>query len=213
MGIGLPVKTIARALIAELPGGEVVVEQGVPILQEDSSGLEAAVAAARGAQVAVVAVGDRPGLFGRGTCGEGCDVVDLRLPGLQHDLVEAVLSTGTPTVLLVVSGRPYALGDYADRLAGIVQVFLPGSEGAGAVAGVLSGDVHPAPGGRVGVGAQVAVGELEVVEVIQGRPRGGGGCGDCAHERVGEEDLGEKIGDVVDVLGDSGPDAGHVHLS
>ena len=143
MGIGLPVKTIARALIAELPGGEVVVEQGVPILQEDSSGLEAAVAAARGAQVAVVAVGDRPGLFGRGTCGEGCDVVDLRLPGLQHDLVEAVLSTGTPTVLLVVSGRPYALGDYADRLAGIVQVFLPGSEGAGAVAGVLSGRVNP----------------------------------------------------------------------
>lgn len=142
-GLGIPALTIAEALAAELAGGSVVVEPGVPVLEEDRSGIEAAVAAAREAEVAVVAVGDLPGLFGRGTSGEGCDVVDLRLPGLQGELVEAVLATGTPTVLLVVSGRPYALGAYADRAAAVVQAFLPGSEGAGAVAGVLSGRVNP----------------------------------------------------------------------
>ncbi|MGW0196492.1 glycoside hydrolase family 3 C-terminal domain-containing protein, partial [Nonomuraea sp. NPDC003201] len=75
--------------------------------------------------------------------GEGCDAADLRLPGRQADLVEAVLATGTPTVLVVVSGRPYALGAYQDRVAAAVQAFFPGVEGAAAVAGVLSGRVNP----------------------------------------------------------------------
>ena len=69
------------------------------------------VAAARDADVCVVAVGDRAGLFGRGTSGEGCDATDLHLPGVQADLVRALLGTGTPVVLLLLTGRPYALGD------------------------------------------------------------------------------------------------------
>ena len=56
-------------------------------------------------------VGDLAGLFGHGSSGEGCDAEDLRLPGVQADLVEELLATGTPVVLVVVSGRPYALGD------------------------------------------------------------------------------------------------------
>ena len=79
---------------------------------------------------ASLAVGDHPGLFGRGTSGEGCDAEDLSLPGIQDELVEALIETGTPVVLVVVSGRPYALGRYAGRVAAIVQAFLPGEEGA-----------------------------------------------------------------------------------
>ena len=58
------------------------------------------------ADVCVVAVGDRAGLFGRGTSGEGCDATDLHLPGVQADLVRALLDTGTPVVLVLLTGRP-----------------------------------------------------------------------------------------------------------
>jgi beta-xylosidase len=104
-----------------------------------------AVAAAERADVCVVALGDQSGLFGRGTSGEGTDAVDLRIPGVET--LEAVLATGTPVVLVLLTGRPYALGPYADRLAAIVQAFFPGEEGGPAVAGVLTGQVNP--GGRL----------------------------------------------------------------
>lgn len=150
MDMGLAIWSLYEAIRGEFEGVDVVVEPGVPILDPDPAGIEAAVEAARGADVAIVAVGDKAGMFGRGTSGEGCDVVDLRLPGLQSDLVEAVLATDTPTVLLVVSGRPYSLGAFADRTAAIVQAFMPGVEGGQAIAGVLSGRVNPS--GKLPVG-------------------------------------------------------------
>ncbi len=149
-GTGLPVASLAEGLAAELPGSSVVTVAGVPFLDRDGSQIDAAVEAARTADVAVVAVGDLAGMFGTGTSGEGCDSEDLRLPGLQGDLVEAVLATGTPTVLLLVSGRPYALGAYASRCRAVVCALMPGAEGASAVAGVLSGRVNPS--GRLPVG-------------------------------------------------------------
>lgn len=159
-GTGLPVVSLADGLAAEFPGCEVVTAPGVPFLDADRSQLEAAVEAARGAHVAVVAVGDLAGMFGTGTSGEGCDSEDLNLPGLQGELVEAVLATGTPTVLLLVSGRPYALGAYASRCRAVVAALMPGAEGAAAIAGVLSGRVNPSgklpvaipdgPGGQPG---------------------------------------------------------------
>jgi len=74
---------------------------------------------------------------------------DLRLPGVQADLVEELIATGTPVVLVVVSGRPYALGSLHGRLAGLVQSFFPGEEGGSAIAGVLSGRL--CPGGKLPV--------------------------------------------------------------
>ena len=93
--------------------------------------------------MAVLVVGDHAGLFGRGTSGEGCDRDDLELPGVQRELVEAVLETGTPVVLVLVTGRPYAVDWAIERCAAVVQAFFPGEEGAGAIAGVLSGRVNP----------------------------------------------------------------------
>jgi beta-xylosidase len=100
-----------------------------------------AVAAAQAADVCVVALGDESGLFGRGTSGEGTDASNLLIPG--HELLDAVLETGTPVVLVLLTGRPYALGQYADRCAAIVQAFFPGEEGGPAVANVLTGLVTP----------------------------------------------------------------------
>ncbi len=143
LGLGLAVPSGLDALLTELPGVEVVHERGCEVRGEDRTGFAAAVAAARGADLCVAFVGDLAGLFGRGTSGEGCDAEDLRLPRLQADLIEELLSTGTPVVVVVVSGRPYALGEVHGRAAGLVQAFMPGEEGGQAIAGVLSGRIQP----------------------------------------------------------------------
>lgn len=142
LGIGVAADSLFAALRAEYPDAELTLHEGCPIRDEDRSGIAAAIAAARDADLVIAAVGDRAGLFGRGTSGEGCDVADLSLPGVQGDLVSALLDTGTPVVLVVVSGRPYALGDYTGAAA-TVQAFMPGEEGGAAIAGVLSGRINP----------------------------------------------------------------------
>ncbi len=148
-GLGIEVPTALSALRAELGEAEVLFESGCSVMGADRSGFPAAVAAAREADLCVAFVGDLAGLFGQGSSGEGCDAEDLRLPGVQADLVEELLATGTPVVLVVVSGRPYALGEVHGRVAGLVQSFFPGEEGGSAIAGVLSGRL--CPGGRLPV--------------------------------------------------------------
>ncbi|GAA4360961.1 glycoside hydrolase family 3 C-terminal domain-containing protein [Angustibacter luteus] len=143
VGAGRRVETLVQALRQEWPRAQMRCAAGVSAERADVSGVPAAAALAASADVCVLAVGDVSGPFGVGTSGEGCDVGDLRLPGAQHELVEAVLATGTPTVLVLLSGRPYALGEYVGRVGAIVQAFFPGRLGAQAVAGVLSGLVNP----------------------------------------------------------------------
>ena len=82
-----------------------------------------------GAEVCVAVLGDQAGLFGKGTSGEGCDAADLRLPGRQEELLEALLATGTPVVAVLLVGRPYDLSRQADRLAGRRVRLLPGRGG------------------------------------------------------------------------------------
>ncbi|WP_426592462.1 glycoside hydrolase family 3 N-terminal domain-containing protein [Cellulomonas sp. McL0617] len=140
---GIEALTVDQAIRAELPASSVVSVPGCAVDDDDRSGFDAAVAAATAADVVVLVVGDHAGLFGRGTSGEGCDRDDLELPGVQRELVEAVLATGTPVVLVLVTGRPYAVDWAIERCAAVVQAFFPGEEGAGAIAGVLSGRVNP----------------------------------------------------------------------
>ncbi|XRQ14579.1 beta-glucosidase [Actinomadura welshii] len=139
--LGVEIPTLAEALHEELP--DVRVAGSKDVFVADDADIDAAVAAARDAELCVLALGDRAGLFGRGTSGEGCDAETLVLPGRQAELAAAVLDTGTPTVIVLLSGRPYALEGIADRAAAIVQAFLPGEEGGRAVAGILSGRVEP----------------------------------------------------------------------
>nr|WP_225224607.1 glycoside hydrolase family 3 N-terminal domain-containing protein [Cellulomonas sp. JH27-2] len=140
---GLHAPTILEAVRAELPDAVVDAAAGCAVDDDDRSSFGEAVATATAADVAVLVVGDHAGLFGRGTSGEGCDRDHLELPGVQRALVEAVLETGTPVVLVLVTGRPYAVDWAIERCAAVVQAFFPGEEGAGAVAGVLSGRINP----------------------------------------------------------------------
>lgn len=138
--VGIDIPSV-RAALAE--HHDVTYARGCDVSDPDRSGIAEAVERARDADVCVVAVGDRAGLFGRGTSGEGCDATDLRLPGVQAELVEAVLATGTPVVLLLLTGRPYALGGLADEAAAVVQAFFPGQLGGVALAEILTGAVSP----------------------------------------------------------------------
>ena len=141
---GIDVPTLLDAVRSELGAAtEVVAERGCAVDDDDRSGIAAAAETARASDLAVLVVGDQAGLFGRGTVGEGCDRDSLELPGVQRELVEAVLATGTPTVLVLLTGRPYAVAWALDRCAAVVQAFWPGEEGGAAVAGVLSGRVNP----------------------------------------------------------------------
>jgi beta-glucosidase-like glycosyl hydrolase len=141
--VGVEIRVLADALRAELPDAQVTVAAGYGVEVADDADIVCSVAAAKDAEVCVLTLGDWSGLFGRGTSGEGCDAETLDLPGRQAELATAVLDTGTPTVIVLLSGRPYALGGIADRAAAVIQAFYPGEEGAAAIAGVLSGRTEP----------------------------------------------------------------------
>ena len=143
VALGIEAPTLLDALRVEFPTAEIDCVAGVPFLESNPSGIAAAVAAAREADVVILVVGDRSGMFGHGTSGEGCDVLDLALPGLQDRLAEEVLATGADVVFVTLSGRPYATGRHIDGAKAAIQAFLPGQEGGGAIAGVLSGRITP----------------------------------------------------------------------
>ena len=140
-GLGLEIPSLRASLAALVP--DLGYEPGCTVDGTETDGFAAAVAAASSHDVCVLAVGDRAGLFGRGTSGEGCDAADLALPGVQARLVQAILATGTPVVLVLLAGRPYALGPEADGAAGVLYAFFAGQRGGQAVAEVLTGAVEP----------------------------------------------------------------------
>lgn len=140
---GIEIPTVLDALRTELADAKVTFAQGCDVTGTDTAGFEEAIARTAEADVCVAVLGDRAGLFGRGTSGEGCDATDLGLPGAQGELLDALVATGVPVVLVLLTGRPYALGRWHGRLGAVVQAFFPGEEGGPAVAGVLSGRVNP----------------------------------------------------------------------
>ncbi|NED16643.1 glycosyl hydrolase [Streptomyces sp. SID9913] len=156
--VGIDLPTLADTLADEFPAADFTVARGTGVDDGDLTGIDAAVEAARDADVVIAVLGDRAGLFGRGTSGEGCDAESLALPGAQQQLLDALLDSGRPVVTVLLAGRPYALGRAATESAAVVQSFFPGVEGTHAIAGVLAGRVEPS--GRLpvsvprGTGAQ-----------------------------------------------------------
>lgn len=150
--LGFEIPTVREALAAALPQAEIVHARGCEVEGDDRSGFAEAVELVRSADVAVVVAGDQAGLFGRGTVGEGNDVESLDLPGPQRALVEAAVATGTPVVLVLLTGRPYAIEwalDAETAPAAVLQAFFPGEGGGLAIADVLTG--ASAPSGRLPV--------------------------------------------------------------
>lgn len=77
------------------------------------------------------------------TCGEGYDRNELDFPGVQPQLLDAVVATGKPVVLVMINGRPLTIGDEAAKVDAVVEAWYPGERGGEAVARVLFGEVNP----------------------------------------------------------------------
>ena len=109
--LGFEIPSVLEALRAEFPSAELTYAAGCDVegarpLRDRGSG--------RGRHPAPTSRSSSsatgPGLFGRGTVGEGNDVESLELPGVQRELIEAVVATGTPVVVVLLTGRPYSVG-------------------------------------------------------------------------------------------------------
>ncbi len=147
------------------PSTRIVYAKGCGINTRDKSGFPEAVRAAQHASVAIVVVGEqaRRKRARNGeppTDGEGYDVASLDLTGVQEDLVRAVAATGTPTVLVLINGRPLSVRWEAAHLPAIVEAWEPGERGGEALANVLFGDTNPS--GRLAITIPRSVGQLPV---------------------------------------------------
>ena len=137
------------------PGTKVLHVKGCSVLGADKSQFAEATRAAKNADVAIVVVGENQGQNGVDeeidipTDGEGHDVASLDLTGVQEDLIRAVYETGTPTVVVLVNGRPLSIVWTTEHVPAIVEAWRPGERGGEAVADVLFGDYNPS--GRLAI--------------------------------------------------------------
>ncbi|RMF09101.1 MAG: hypothetical protein D6773_02045, partial [Alphaproteobacteria bacterium] len=146
-------------LLADLTGVEVVYAQGCDLTAPSTEGFAAAVEAAKGADAAIVVLGDRSSML-NGTTGEGKDRASLALPGVQQQLLEAVWATGTPTALVLINGRPLAVNWAAEHVSAILEAWYPGQEGGPAIAAALWGEINP--GGKLPVTIPRSEGQIPI---------------------------------------------------
>ena len=123
-----------------------------------AAGFPAAVAAAKRADVAIVVLGGRSGLNESSTVGEARDATNLRPTGVQEELASAVAATGTPTVLVVMSGRAHVLSEVAANVQALLVAWPLGEQGGAALADVLLGRAEPT--GRLAVTLPRATGQV-----------------------------------------------------
>lgn len=128
-------------------GARIEHARGCDVSDPDRGGIAAAAELAARADVVVLVVGDRAGLVDRCTSGEARDRSSLDLPGVQEELAAAVLDTGTSVVTVLVSGRPCGSVALHERSRAVLAAWLPGAQGAEAVAEALEGTFSP--GGKL----------------------------------------------------------------
>ena len=145
--------TLRTALEERLGKDRVIFSRGCTTAGGTDEQIQEAVDAAKQADVAVLVLGDNSNFFGgigwgdseldgtvAVTCGEGFDTHTLDLPGRQQLLMEAVFATGKHVVLVLETGRPYAICWAKENIPAILQAWYPGEQGGYAVADVLFGD-------------------------------------------------------------------------
>ena len=137
-------KTLGEAFAERFGAHRVEVIPGVSYRPHESrydtehrDRFDEAVAAARRADVVVLCLGENS------YCEKPGDLNDLALDPLQTELAERVIAAGKPVVLVLSEGRPRLISKFSAKIPAIVQSYLPGPQGADAVADVLAGKVNP----------------------------------------------------------------------
>ena len=149
--------------------GEVSHAPGGTLWGATGEDIGAAAVAAAEADVAVLVLGERSGLTQDSISGEARDRMDIGLPGRQQDLLEAVVASGTPVVLVLIAGRPLSVPWAQERCAAIVHAWVPGERGGEAIADVLTGAVNP--GGKLPITVPRDAGQVPIY--YSHRPSGG----------------------------------------
>lgn len=133
--------TVAEGLQNALPEAEITVVKGCGNQHGDTdeSGFDAALTAAKEADVVILCLGEPQNYSGEGNCR-----TDLRLPGVQEKLAAAVAAVNPNTAAVLFNGRPLVLTELNKTLPAILEMWFPGTEGGNAVADLLLGKVNPA---------------------------------------------------------------------
>lgn len=163
------IPSVLESIRAAVPHARVLYAPGCKVTTPIAGGIEEAVRIAEQADVAVVVLGDRSGLTPDATSGETRDSSTLRLPAVQEELLQAVAATGTPVVVVLLSGRILALSTIEPLAQVILEAWIPGEEGGPAVADALFGCV--VPGGKLLVSFPRSVGQVPVY--FYHKPSGG----------------------------------------
>ncbi|MYW63360.1 glycosyl hydrolase [Streptomyces sp. SID8379] len=150
-----PAVKILDAVKKAAPDAKVTYARGVDPEGEDTAGIDAAVAAAKAADVTVVVVGEPASMSGEASARSG-----ISLPGAQEKLIAAIAETGRPFVVVLVNGRPLTVGDWLDKAPAVLEAWHPGTEAGHAVADVLFGAVNP--GGKLPVSFPRTVGQIPI---------------------------------------------------
>ena len=169
---GRPKETVdvLEGLRAALPADvKLVHERGADVRDADESGIPAAVEAAARSDVALLVVGETPDMSS-----EANNRTSLGLPGAQDALARAVIATGTPTVAVLVNGRPLALEWLDAHADAVLETWFLGTETGHAVADVLTGAANP--GGKLPITVPRNVGQVPIHHAARrsGRPHAPG---------------------------------------
>ena len=136
--------------------------EGCDLWSQNMSGFKEAVKVARKSDVAVVFVGSQSALLARksepATSGEGYDLSSLKLPGVQEELIDAVAATGTPVIVVLVTGKPFELIRIREKVEAVVVQWYAGEEQGSAIAELLFGRENFS--GRLPVSFPKSVGQL-----------------------------------------------------
>ncbi|MBK6948830.1 MAG: glycoside hydrolase family 3 C-terminal domain-containing protein [Haliscomenobacter sp.] len=112
--------------------------EGCAITGQDKTGFKNALALAKTAEAIVVAVGESADMSG-----EAASRSDITLPGVQEELVKALVATGKPVVVVLMNGRPLAIPWIAENAPAILETWFLGTQAGHAIADVLFGDYNP----------------------------------------------------------------------
>jgi beta-glucosidase len=137
--------SLLDGLSKEVPAAKIEFDEGKDI--------DAAVSKAKQADVVILDLGERQGISG-----EGFDRSNLELPGNQEQLLEAIVATGKPVVLVLQNGRPLTIPWAKQHVSAILETWYPGEFGGQATAETLFGDNNPA--GRLTITFPRGVGQL-----------------------------------------------------